>query len=142
MGLFAKNKNAGRPPHEWYPEILHWREGDIINCWSIAKAFGRMKVKTSDLRRYLHSQKPNAVSLTARFEYKSVDARGMVYLLHEGDVVEFEFWRLITCSENETLKSRQVEGKMKGSERYMELMKHFQESYDELQEQDKLSSGD
>ena len=142
MGFFSRNKKAGRPPHEWYPEILHWKDGDVVNCWSLMKAFGRAKVTSEDLRRYIYSQKPNAVTLSARFKYKSVDARGMVYLEHEGDLVEFEFWRLISCAENETLKSRKVGERMKESAKYMELMEHFQQAYDELQEQDRIDSGE
>ena len=37
MELF-RNKKKGVPPHTQYPEILHWKDGDRINCWNIAQA--------------------------------------------------------------------------------------------------------
>lgn len=42
MGLF-RNKKKGVPPHTWYSEILHWKEGDRINCWNIAQALTGQK---------------------------------------------------------------------------------------------------
>lgn len=133
MGFF-RNDKKGKPPHTWYPEILHWREGDQIYCQNITKAFGYTKVKTADVERYMI---PNAVIHKAIFTYKTVDELGMIYLIDpHNQMVQFEFWRFIKVSRNETLKSRAIEQKQKDSEKYMELMSNFQKSFDELQEED------
>ncbi len=133
MGFFT-NKKKGNPPHTWYPEILHWREGDKIYCSNITKAFGYSKVRTRDIVKYI---KPNEVVGKVSFVYKSVDEQGNIYLSDPDDhLVQFEFWRFIKVSTNETLKSRLVEERQKGSEEYMELMSNFQHAFDELQEQD------
>ena len=133
MGLF-KNDKKGKPPHTWYPEILHWREGDKIYCWNISKAFGYTKVKTKDVVKYIN---PNEVVGKVNFTYKSVDEDGTIYVTDpNGHLVQFEFWRFIKASSNETLKSRLIEQKQENSNRYMDLMKNFQQAFDEMQEAD------
>ncbi len=78
--------------------------------------------------------KPNEVVHRATFTYKSVDKRGNIYLEDpHNHLVQFEFWRFIKVSTNETLKSRLVEEKQRGSEEYMELMQNFQQAFNELQ---------
>ena len=137
MGLF-RNKKQGKPPHTWYPEILHWREGDIIHCWNIAKAIGYVKVTTKDLNLYMsNGTSPVTGYASARFKFRSVNENGMIYLEFENDLlVEFEFWRFIRCAENESLRSRKIEDREESSQQYMELMKNFQKAFDELQEAD------
>lgn len=136
MGLF-KNDRKGQPPHTWYPEILHWREGDKIFCWNIAKAIGYMKARQADLYRYMngvnHHTSPYGKGI---FNFKSVDEQGNIYLDYEGEVVTFEFWRFIKAAKNETLESRKLQDNLKESKNYMELMKNFQHAFDELQEAD------
>tara|TARA_R110000868_G_scaffold306734_1_gene567974 strand:+ start:7322 stop:7759 length:438 start_codon:yes stop_codon:yes gene_type:complete len=133
MGLFT-NKKKGKPPHTWYPEILHWREGDKIFCGNITRAFGYTKVKTEDVVKYM---KPSEVVHRVTFTYKSVDEEGNIYVVDPYDhLVQFEFWRFIKVSTNETLKSRLIEERQRGSEEYMELMQNFQKAFDELQESD------
>lgn len=136
MGLFT-NKKKGQPPHTWYPEILHWRQGDKISCWNIAKAIGYMKGKTKDLYKYMSGvEQMHGGFGKGTFKYKSVDESGNIYLEYDGEIVQFEFWRFIKASENDSLKSRMLEGDVKNSKKYMELMSTFQHAFDELQEQD------
>tara|TARA_R110002124_G_scaffold135815_3_gene298839 strand:- start:3764 stop:4198 length:435 start_codon:yes stop_codon:yes gene_type:complete len=133
MGFF-KNDKKGKPPHTWYPDILHWREDDTIFCRNISRAFGYTKVKTEDIIKYM---KPNDVIGKVRFIYKSVDENGSIYVTDpDGHLVQFEFWRFNKVSTNETLKSRLIEQKQQNSESYMELMKNFQHAFNELQEAD------
>ena len=136
MGLFT-NKKKGQPPHTWYPEILHWRQGDKISCWNIAKAIGYMKGKSKDLYKYMSGAEQVLGGFgKGTFMYKSVDESGHIYLEYEDEIVQFEFWRFIKAAENDSLKSRMLEGDVKNSKRYMELMSTFQHAFDELQEAD------
>lgn len=136
MGFF-KNDKKGKPPHTWYPEILHWREGDKIFCWNIAKALGYMNAKSKDLYKYMSAAEQMSGGFgKANFFYKSVDESGNIYLEYEDETVQFEFWRFIKSSENESLKSRNLQDDVKNSKKYMELMSTFQHAFDELQEAD------
>jgi hypothetical protein len=132
MGLF-RNKKKGVAPHTWYPEILHWQEGDRINCWNIAQSLTGEKFDWGTYRKY------SGDSGTGQyiFTFKSVDETGKIYLSDKnGDLISFHFFKFIKYSRNETLKSRKLEQKVTDSERYMELMKNFQQAFNELQEAD------
>lgn len=145
MGLF-RNKKKGVAPHTWYPEILHWREGDQINCWNIAQAisvFGK-KFDWGTYRAYVLDSNSQGEHL---FKYRSVNNQGKIYLEdQQGHLVEFEFYRLIKYARNETLKSRKLEQQLADSQDYMELMQNFQQAFDELQAADnhpkRLGSGE
>ena len=131
-----KNNHQGEPPHTWYPDILHWREGDSIVCGDVAKAIGYMKATNKELALY-DGPKNGMGYATERFTYKSVDASGMIYLEDsKGHLHTFEFWRFIKASDNQSLKSRQIEAKQADSESYMELIQNFQKAFNELQEKD------
>ncbi len=133
MGFFSNSKK-GKPPHTWYPDILHWKEGDEIYCWGIISALGIGNFSWANYHKYVDS-----LSGTAKgtFHFKSVDKEGNIFLEDkEGNLVQFEFWRLIKKARNESLKSRRIEGQVKQSEEYMELMKEFQTAFNELQESD------
>ena len=134
MGLFT-NKKKGKAPHTWYPDILHWREGDKIFCWNVAKAIGYAKAKPQDYYKFLDHSSTGFGKGT--FKFKSVDGQGNIYLDHDGDIVQFEFFRFIKVAQNESLASRKLELQYLDSERYMELMHTFQKAFDELQEEDK-----
>ena len=136
MGLF-RNDKKGKAPHTWYPEILHWRPGDKVFCWNIAKSIGYIKANSSDLYKYMSGVEEFTGGFgKATFIYKSVDERGNIYLEHDDETVQFEFWRFIKSARNETLVSRKLEQDVSESENYMELMKTFQQAFDELQESD------
>lgn len=133
MGLF-KNDKKGKPPHTWYPEILHWQEGDEIYCWDILSAFGLKNFSWATHHKYVNFF-PGVTKGT--FYLKSVDKQGNIFLEDEnGNIEKFEFWRFIKKARNESLKSRQTEEQAKQSEEYMALMKEFQKAFNELQESD------
>ena len=135
MGLF-RNKKKGVPPHSWYPEILHWKKDDRINCWNIAQV---VSVSGSKFDWATFNKYRTATSSAGRhtFKFKSVDQFGKVYLEDEdGDLVEFHFYRLIKYARNETLITRKIECRVSDSEKYMELMENFQQAFDELQAED------
>ncbi len=133
MGLFT-NKKKGKPPHTWYPEILHWKDGDRINCWNIAQALTGQKFDWGTYHKYTDGNSGQGQYV---FTFRSVDEFGKIYLEDdEGDLVEFQFYRFVKYSRNETLKSRKLEQRMLDSKGYMELMSNFQKAFDELQEAD------
>ena len=133
MGLF-RNKKRGVPPHTWYPEILHWKDGDRINCWNIAQALTGQKFDWGTYHKYSDGSTAAAQHI---FNFKSVDELGKIYLEDdEGDLVSFHFYKFIKYSRNETLKSRMLEQRVMESKEYMELMSNFQKAFDELQEAD------
>jgi hypothetical protein len=136
MGLF-KNDKKGKPPHTWYPDILHWQEGDQIFCWNVAKAIGYLKAKSSDWAKYTTGDGLQSGYMSATFKYKSVDQNGNIYLEDKDDhLVQFEFYRFIKAAKNESLESRELESHQQDSEEYMELMEEFQKAFNELQESD------
>jgi len=133
MRIFSNNKK-GKPPHTWYPDILHWKEGDEIYCWGIMSAFGLMNFSMANYHKYVDS---NSAKAKGTFYFKSVDENGNIFLKDEkGNIVQFEFWRFIKKARNESLKSRKIEKQVKESEEYMELMDEFQKAFNELQESD------
>ncbi|RNC83020.1 MAG: hypothetical protein ED557_09870 [Balneola sp.] len=134
MGWF-KNKKKGVPPHTWYPEILHWQEGDKINCWNIAQAIAvGWKFDWGTFRKYSNADNAHGQYI---FTYKSVDEHGKIYLTDDDEhIVEFHFFRFIKYARNESLKSRNMLSKVNNSQEYMELMKNFQQAFNELQEGD------
>ncbi|GAB5410557.1 MAG: hypothetical protein BalsKO_29220 [Balneolaceae bacterium] len=130
---FFKNKKKGVPPHTWYPEILHWKEGDRVHCWNIAQALTGEKFDWATYHKY----SGDSGSGQYTFTFKSVDESGMIYLSDaDGDLVSFHFFKFIKKARNETLKTRALEQRITESEKYMELMTNFQVAFDELQEQD------
>jgi hypothetical protein len=136
MPFFSKNKYEGKPPHEWYPEILHWKEGDEVNCGNIYKAIGYSKVSTKQMTTFSGPTSPFGYP-TERFKYKSVDVNGMIFLEDSsGHLHRFEFWRFIKVSENLSLRSREVEQGLVNSKSYMQLIQNFQSAFNQLQKED------
>lgn len=134
MGLF-RNKKKGVPPHTWYPEILHWKEGDRINCWNIAQALTGQKFDWGTYHKYVDMSVGGSGKHV--FTYKSVDEFGKIYLADDdGDLVEFHFYKFIKYARNETMKTRSIQQRILDSKEYMELMDNFQKAFDELQEAD------
>ena len=133
MGFF-KNDKKGKPPHTWYPDILHWREDDSIYCWNVMSALGNNKQSWAEIHRYT----PEGGGFAkAHFTFVGVNSEGKIFVKDkEENLLEFEFYRFIKKSKNESLANRMVQDRLKGTENYMELMKNFQRSYDELQEAD------
>lgn len=132
MGFFT-NKKKGKAPHTWYTEILHWQEGDKVFCWNILSAMGN-KNFWPEWHKYTDTQ---GGYTKAMFTYQGVDAKGMIYVKDKDDhLLTFEFYRFIKKARNESLLNRQLSSKLEDSEEYMELMKTFQQAFDELQESD------
>ncbi len=131
---FFRNKKRGVPPHTWYPEILHWKEGDRINCWNIAQALTGEKFDWGTYHKYSKSSTGSGQYV---FSYRSVDELGKIYLEDEdGDLLSFHFYKFIKYARNETLKSRTLEQRVMESKEYMELMGNFQQAFNELQAAD------
>lgn len=131
MGLF-RNKKKGVPPHTWYPEILHWQEGDDIFCWNILSARG--KTDWSEFHRFEKSSMGYPVG---NFKYQGVTKDGMVFVEdRDGNLMEFEFYRFIRKARNESLKTRKVAARVHETKEYMDLIDNFQKAFDELQEED------
>lgn len=134
MALF-KHKKIGLPPHTWYPEILHWEEGDRLNCWNIGQAIAvGWKFDWGTYKKYSSNGDARGHYM---FTFKSVDQFGKLYVTDDdGHLVEFHFFRFIKYARNETLKTRMMNSKVNDSQDYMELMSTFQKAFNELQEAD------
>lgn len=138
MGFFNSNKK-GIPPHTWYPDILHWKEGDEIYCWAIMSAIGWKNFSWANYHKYVD---PYTLTSKCTFYYKSIDEQGTIFLDDgDGTIAQFEFWRLIRKARNESFTKRQIEYRVKQSEGYMELMEEFQKAFNELQESDLYPRG-
>ncbi|MEO9884735.1 MAG: hypothetical protein ABJR05_13590 [Balneola sp.] len=131
MGFF-KNDKKGKPPHTWYPEILHWREGDTIYCWNVMSALGSNKKSMAQIHRYIPEGGGFAKT---HFKFSGVNSNGKIFVEdNDGNILEFQFYRFIRKSENESLANRMAQNRLKGTEDYMELMENFQQAYEELAE--------
>lgn len=134
MGFF-KNDKKGQPPHTWYPDILHWQEGDTIYCWNVLSALHKNKHSWTEIHRYT----PKGGGFAkAHLTFIGVNSEGIIFLKDENEnLLEFEFYRFIKKSKNESLANRMVQDRLKGTGDYMELMQNFQKAYDELSQSDK-----
>ena len=133
MGWFT-SKKKGKPPHTWYPDILHWREGDKVFCWNVLGAMNQWKMDWGTYSKYSNAHSAHG---KAMFTFKSVDKNGVIYLEDEdGHLVEFEFYRFVKRSRNETMLTRERKRRVEESQEYMQLMRDFQKAYDELQRAD------
>lgn len=96
-------------PHEQYPQIMHWQEGDEIRA--------------------------------SRFWFRliSITADGWVYGRNVTNEHKFgePLWMVIRDGSNLSLNDRQINETLKASNDYMELLKHFNAAFAELQERDK-----
>ncbi len=131
MGLFT-NKKKGKAPHTWYPDVLHWREGDTVYCWNLNYVFGSI-APYSSLTKYA----PQGGYAKAYLTFKGVTENGHIFLEDEfGNLLELEFYRLIKKAHNESFINRQLTHKLQNTENYMDLMANFQQAFDELQASD------
>lgn len=132
MGLFT-NKKKGKAPHTWYPDILHWQEGDKLYCWNVLSALGG-KNSWAEVHRYT----PEGGGFAkAHFVFVGVNSEGKIFVKDEKEnLLEFDFYRFIKKARNESLVNRMIQDRVTGTENYMELMKSFQQAFNELQEED------
>jgi len=100
-------------PHEQYPEIMHWREGD-------------------EIRSSTHSH------WFFWFKFISVTEDGTVY----GDSIlsdhkfRCELWVIMRDGSNLTLNDREISQELQRSNEYIELIKEFNAAFASLQERD------
>lgn len=129
-----RNKKKKTPPHLWYPDILHWREGDELYCWGIMSALGMKNFSWATYHKYVDMHTGAA---KGTFYFKSIDKNGNIFVEDtNGNIEQFEFWRFVKKARNESLNSRQKKNQLEESQEYMELMRTFQQAFDELQEND------
>ena len=73
----------------------------------------------------------------AHFVFVGVNSEGKIFVKDEKEnLLEFDFYRFIKKARNESLVNRMIQDRITGTENYMELMKSFQQAFDELQEED------
>lgn len=104
----ANAVNRDLPPHQRWPEILHWREGDEFE-WSIDGWYQLISL-TEDGHAYV-SQRTDGHKRCVRIA--SLVGR------------------------NESLRDRRINQSINSTSEYMELIKQFNIAYAELQERDK-----
>lgn len=95
-------------PHERYPELLHWREGDSLR--------GRL----------------------GWYYFISVTADGNVYAwdyLHRHKH-KLKLRDVMGGLVNEDLRDREINEELKSSNEYMELLRQFQKAVEELRQRD------
>jgi hypothetical protein len=99
-------------PHEQYPEILHWQEGDEICA---------------------------IPSMRFWFNLIRITENGWVYGNNCLDHHRFSepLWMVMRDGINLSLKDREINEALKQSDEYMQLIAAFNDSFNELQERDK-----
>lgn len=107
VAAFRKRKSGTRLPHEIYPEILQWRAGDSFDL-------------DSDYSyRTLVSIQPDG--------YAVLNFCGQQRYVHVGKLIGL----------NASARNRRIDADVIESHEYMDLLKAFNESVDELKERDK-----
>ena len=127
MGLFT-NKKKGRAPHSWYPEILHWKEGDEV----IAR-----NVHPKNPLTKLIAFESGKLNLTYIYRGLTADGRIIVEEKDSGEYHKLLFYKFVKKAKNITLKGRMITHELDTSNEYMELMQEFQKAYTELETSDK-----
>lgn len=124
MGILSTKHQA---PHSWYPEILHWQEGDEIRARNAnAKSWFAKLMAFEDGR------------LNIFYYYKGVTSDGFIIVQEKetGHLHKLIFKKFIRKAINLSLKNRMIHSDMGTSKEYMVLMEEFQKAYLELQEGD------
>jgi hypothetical protein len=104
--LFRKSPKL---PHEIFPELLRWQEGDKINT--------------------------NGSGFT--YTFISCDEKGEFYLKRENfdDYWRFDLKKIQTLT-NISLQNREIKAQIEQSDNYWQLLQEFQKAVKELQERD------
>lgn len=102
-------------PHEQWPEILHWQEGDEV------------KSDTSNSHNYFH------------FYLLSITEGGMVYGKEwsTDHKLRQPLWMVMRDGSNLSLRDREIDEQLKTTNEYMVLLKEFNVAFAELQERDR-----
>lgn len=136
MRLFKKNNKKSNPPHTWYPDILHWREGDAIRCIDYGEVEYNNYIQNLMLRIDGMIDE-DAVPMNV-YLYKGITDRGFIIIAEKdsGRLHKIEFKKFIKNAINLSLRNRSIEEDLSYSKEYMELIDSFQKAYNELQESD------
>ncbi len=123
-----KNKKKGAPPHTWYPEILHWKEGDEVRARNVAN-----KGPLSTIILFEEGE------LNVVYLYKGVTNDGFIVIEEKdtGHLHKVLFQKFIRKAENLTLKNRSINHLLNESKEYMELITEFQSAFSELSDSDR-----
>ncbi len=114
-------------PHIWYPEILHWHEGDEIRARNANAKNWFSKLMAFEVGR-----------LNIFYYYKSVTSDGYIIVEEKetGHLHKLIFKKFIRKATNISFKNRSIHSDIDTSKEYMALMEEFQKAYVELQESD------
>lgn len=113
LGFRAAGITQKRLPHERWPEILEWQEGDVFDL------------------RGAHCGQASLVSITED---------GSAYVLEGvyGPLCRPEKWNIASLvGNNRSLRSRRVSREMARSNEYMDLLREFNAAVEELRQRDK-----
>lgn len=124
MGILSKDHQA---PHTWYPEILHWQEGDEI------------KARNANAKNWFSKLMAFEVGkLNIFYFYKGVTSDGYIIVEEKetGHLHKLVFKKFIKNAANLSYKNRTINLDINHSKDYMVLMEEFQKAYLELQEGD------
>lgn len=96
MGIF--NKSTAKAPHLQHPEILHWKEGDIIRA---------RNVKAKGIFSKLNALETG--TLTRNYVYKGITSDGFIIIEDEADkeIHKTDLQSFLKKAENLSLKIEQ-----------------------------------
>lgn len=128
MGIF--NKSSAKAPHLLHPEILHWKEGDIIRA---------RNVKAKGIFSKLNALETG--TFTRNYVYKGITSDGFIIVEDEADkeIHKTDLQSFLKKAENLSLKNRTILTELNTSSDYMELIAEFQKAYLELSDQSEES---
>lgn len=128
--MFYISTKKRLPPHVWYPEVLHWREGDsIVSKDSIYVSLLSIVIADDD-------------GFSLRYRYKSITRDGFIILEEEetGKLEKRRFDLFIRVSKNISYNNRHLNSEIQRSKEYMDLIQEFQNAYIELEKADITNS--
>lgn len=125
MSFFRKKE---QPSHLLYPDILHWKEGDVIKSRNanITGPFSKLMAFETG-------------KLNLTYLYKGLTGDGFIIVEEKdnGQLHKVNFKRFLKHAKNISFKNRAIEQDLDQSKNYMELIDEFQKAYTELQDGDK-----
>lgn len=136
MGFF-KNDKKGKPPHSWYPEILHWEVGDEIRSIDYEKLENLSFVEKLMLR--IDSFFEKEVIPINFYLYKGLTENGFIIVVQKESkrLFKISFQNFIKDAINLSFQERSIRQELNKSKEYMDLIKNFQKAYLELEDSDK-----
>lgn len=123
----SKSISHKEPPHTYYPDILHWQDGDEIIARNVTAKNWFSKLSAFEIG-----------NLNISYYYRGVTGDGTIIIEEKetGILHKESFWQFIKKAKNLSFSNRMIHSELEQSNEYMALMEEFRKAYEELQKTD------